>query len=162
MIGVDLQFVIEDRAGPGEVEIAMVGQVDDGLVVASLVVGEVGAELIPEHAPREPCTARFIVGNSSFFIPLKRDERYLRGVPCVEAGVASLGGTAAGLRLADWVARAVAPTAEAGDAGYRRRLQARYPGGWARTAPLMEPLRPPLAVFARYQRLRQVLASKSR
>jgi GT2 family glycosyltransferase len=43
----------------------------------------------------------------------------------------------------------------------RRRLQRRYPGGWARTAPLMEPLRPPLAVFARYQRLRRVLASKA-
>jgi GT2 family glycosyltransferase len=42
----------------------------------------------------------------------------------------------------------------------RRRLQARYPDGWARVAPWMEPLRPPLAVFARYQRLRRVLGTR--
>jgi GT2 family glycosyltransferase len=43
----------------------------------------------------------------------------------------------------------------------RRRLAARYPDGWARTEPWMEPLRPPLAVFGRYQRLRQVLGRRS-
>jgi GT2 family glycosyltransferase len=42
----------------------------------------------------------------------------------------------------------------------RRRLQGRYPDAWARTAPWMEPLRPPLAVFGRYRRLRQVLAGR--
>ena len=56
--------------------------------------------------------------------PLKREERYLRGVPCVEAGVARLGGNAAGQRLVDWVPRAVLPPAGSGAADYRRRLQA--------------------------------------
>lgn len=40
----------------------------------------------------------------------------------------------------------------------RRRLHDRYPGGWERTSAWMEPLKPPLAVFQRYQRLRRVLA----
>jgi GT2 family glycosyltransferase len=42
----------------------------------------------------------------------------------------------------------------------RRRLQARYPDGWARTRDWLEPLRQPLAVFARYHRLRQVLGTR--
>ncbi|MGH2371774.1 MAG: hypothetical protein ACRDI2_26680, partial [Chloroflexota bacterium] len=42
----------------------------------------------------------------------------------------------------------------------RRRLHARYPDGWARTAPWMEPIKSPLAVFQRYQRLRQVLGTR--
>lgn len=56
--------------------------------------------------------------------PLKRGERYLRGVPCVEAGVARLGGIASGLPLPGWVARALVPAGEAGPAGYARRLRA--------------------------------------
>ena len=39
----------------------------------------------------------------------------------------------------------------------RRRLHAQYPDGWARTAHWMAPIEPPLAVFRRYQRLRQAL-----
>lgn len=39
----------------------------------------------------------------------------------------------------------------------RRRLHARYPRGWERTRAWLEPVRPPLAVFGRYRRLRQVL-----
>ena len=42
----------------------------------------------------------------------------------------------------------------------RRRLHARYPGGWARTERWMEPLQPPLAVFRRYQSLRQLLTKR--
>ncbi len=42
----------------------------------------------------------------------------------------------------------------------RRRLHARFPGGWERTAPWLEPLRPPHAVFARYRRLRRVLGTR--
>jgi GT2 family glycosyltransferase len=42
----------------------------------------------------------------------------------------------------------------------RRRLHARYPDGWARTRDWLEPLRQPFAVFARYQRLRRVLATR--
>ncbi|HEU5315834.1 MAG TPA: glycosyltransferase family 2 protein [Chloroflexota bacterium] len=43
----------------------------------------------------------------------------------------------------------------------RAALHARFPDGWARTREWMEPLRPPLAVFARYQRLRRVLRDSS-
>jgi GT2 family glycosyltransferase len=39
----------------------------------------------------------------------------------------------------------------------RRRLHARYPGGWERTKGWMQPVEPPWAVFARYRRLRHVL-----
>jgi stage II sporulation protein D len=55
--------------------------------------------------------------------PLKR-EPYLRGVPCVEAGVAQLGGTIAGDRFPDAVAARLLPPVEEGAAGYRQRLLA--------------------------------------
>ena len=55
--------------------------------------------------------------------PLKR-EPYLRGVPCVEAGVGHLGGTAAGARFPDAVAARVLSPAGEGPEGYRRRLLA--------------------------------------
>jgi GT2 family glycosyltransferase len=40
----------------------------------------------------------------------------------------------------------------------RRRLHRRYPAGWRRVAPWMGPVAPPLAVFRRYRRLREVLS----
>jgi hypothetical protein len=43
----------------------------------------------------------------------------------------------------------------------RRVLHARYPDGWRRTERWMEPVRAPLAVFRRYQRLRQVLGTSN-
>jgi GT2 family glycosyltransferase len=39
----------------------------------------------------------------------------------------------------------------------RRRLHARYPGGWERTKRWLQPVEPPWAVFLRYHRLRQAL-----
>jgi stage II sporulation protein D len=59
--------------------------------------------------------------NVETVFPLKR-EPYLRGVPCVEAGVGHLGGTATGARFPDAVAARVLPPAAEGADGYRRRL----------------------------------------
>ena len=42
----------------------------------------------------------------------------------------------------------------------RTRLHQTYPGGWQRTREWMEPIEPPTRVFARYQRLRDILAHR--
>jgi GT2 family glycosyltransferase len=42
----------------------------------------------------------------------------------------------------------------------RRRLHARYPGGWERTAHWMQPVDSPIKTFGRYQRLRETLAGQ--
>ncbi|HEV8241000.1 MAG TPA: SpoIID/LytB domain-containing protein [Thermoanaerobaculia bacterium] len=57
--------------------------------------------------------------------PLKADETYLRGVPCLEAGVTALGGIAPGTTLPSAITTALLPPpATAGAAGYGERLLA--------------------------------------
>jgi len=57
--------------------------------------------------------------------PLKADETYLRGVPCLEAGVTNLGGIAPGTTLPAAITTALLPpSAATGAAGYGERLLA--------------------------------------
>lgn len=56
--------------------------------------------------------------------PLKQDEPYLKGVPCLEAGVTQLGGVAAGATWPDAVTNTIVPPRGNGAEAYAERLLA--------------------------------------